>query len=289
MKIFRLVSSFVLSLILAFLIVFMQASLFINTKALQPDFYISRFEKQDFYTYLYDSLYKNFGQVSRKSNLPEELFKDIVTKDWIKEETDRALKGTLDYMIYKADKPYTLDIKAQRDSFSSNLDNYIKGLTVKIDQNSEKEIEGIKDQISNIIKSQANFIDITGVSKNSSFQQIRKALYLTYSSRSLAMVSAIILALLLLLTAERGISNYFAWIGYSLIAGGFFTFIPSVLGLTSGFMNNIAISDSSLKALAIAFIKDSLKYFSINGGIVLLTGIILTGGVAVYQGRKLPS
>lgn len=286
MKILRGVSSFILSLILAFIIVFSQVSLFINTKLLKPDYYISKFEKHGFYDYLYDSTYKNFGQVSMKSNLPQDLFKNIVTKDWIKEQTDKTIKETVDYMLYKADKLSVLDTKPQSDRFNDNLDNYLKSLNLKMDQSAAKEIESIKGQVSSIIKSQSNFIDINSVSKNTSFQHIRKAVYLTYTLKILIFIITLAVALLLLFAAGSGLSNFTAWIGYSLIAGGFFTFVPSIIAKLSGFMNNIAISEGPLKKLAVAFIMDSLNYFCITGGMALFTGILLTATTALYQGRR---
>jgi hypothetical protein len=286
MKLFRGISSFILSLLLVFIIVFIQGSLFVNTRLIKPDFYIAKFEKQGFYDYLYDSVYKNFGQVSRKSNLPQELFNDIVTKDWIKEQTDNAAKETLDYMLYKTDKLSTLDVRPQSEKFNNNLDNYLKGLKLKTDESTSKEIQNIKVQVNDIIKGQANFIDIRSVSNNSSFQKLRKALYLIYSYKQVIFVIALINVLVLLLAVGKGISNFAAWIGYSLIAGGFFTFIPSVIGVKSGFLNNIAISEGTLKQLVVALIKDSLSYFSIFGSIILTSGIILTLSAALYQGRR---
>lgn len=287
MKLFRGISAFILSLILSFILVFIQFSLFVNTRLLKPDFYISKFEKHGFYDYIYDSVYKNFGQVSQKVNLPAELFKDIVTKDWIKSQTDGKVEETIDYMLYKRNNLSVFDIKPQSDSFNVNIDNYIKELKVKLSPDVEKEITGIKSQIGNIIKGQVNFIDITSISKNSTFQQIRKALYLTYSSKVLILVITLIITLLLSITACRGISNIAAWLGYVLIAGGFFTFVPSVVGTLSGFMNNISISEGALKQLAVAFIKDFLNYFSIIGGMIFIVGILLTFSSAAFQAKYL--
>jgi hypothetical protein len=287
MKVFKGISSFILSLLLVFLIIFLQVSFFVNTKLLKQDFYVSKFEKQGFYDYLYDSIQKNFEQVSRKSNLPQELFSDIVTKDWVKQQLDNSIKDTIGYMLYQTEVPFVLDIKPQGDKFNQNIDNYIKGLNIKIDKNSEKEIQSIKDQISNIIKSQVNFINITSFSKNSSFQYIRRGLYYIYYWRVIIFGIILINMLLILLATDRSFNNFAAWIGYSMIAGGLFTLIPSSIGGLSGFINNIAISNGTLKQLVIAFAKDFLMFFNITGGIIFIAGIMLTIFAVLHQNSRI--
>jgi hypothetical protein len=285
MKILRAIPAFVLSLLLVFNIVFLQGFLFLNNKLLNTNFYLTKFESLGFYNYLYDSIYKNFGQVSRESNLPLELFNNILTKDWVKEQTENSTKEIIDYMTYKTNTISVLDTKVQADKFNENFDNYIKSLNLKLDQNTQKEMANIKVKVSDIIKNQANFINMTSLNKNSTFQNLRKVVYTAYSSKLVIFAVILINLLLLLLVVRRKLSNFTTWIGYTLIVGGFFTLIPSLLGGFSGFVNNIAISDSVLKALAISFIKEGLFFFSITGGVIMVLGIGVTFFSALYEAK----
>lgn len=285
MKILKSISAFVLSLVLVFNIVFLQGFLFLNNRLLNTNFYLTKFESLGFYDYLYDSVYKNFGQVSRESNLPLELFNNILTKDWVKEQTERSTKEIIDYMTYKINTISVLDTKLQADKFNENFDKYIKSLNLKLDQNTQKEMTNIKVKVSDIIKNQASFINMTSLNKNSTFQKLRKVVYTAYSSKLIIFAVILINLLLLFLVVGRKLSNFAVWLGYTFIVGGFFTLIPSLLGSFSGFVNNIAISDSVLKALAISFIKEGLLFFSITGGVIMVFGITLTFFSALYEAK----
>lgn len=280
MRIFKFAICFCLSLILLFLLILLQVSFFTSNKVLNAEYYISNFQKYDLYSYVYNSINRTCGNISRTDNLPANLFQDIVTKPYLKSQIDESTRVTVDYMLYKTDKLPEVDTKALSDKFNENLENFIKEKDVKVNSTVRQELNLVKSDVESVYSSSANFINLKSISNASFFEKLRRALYYVSSQKQLIFGFITAVTLLLFLASMKTSYSALHWISYSSIAAGLFSLIPSSIGLFTRFMDNIGILDPTLKAIAISFIRETLSYFAISGAALLLAGIVLLGAIA---------
>jgi hypothetical protein len=265
----------------------LQISLFTRSILLKENFYISKYEDAGIYSFVEESINRSLKSIGRTVNLPAELFGSVADKAWVKEQVDIATTKTIEYMTYKTDKLHVIDASKQAEAFNKDLDIYIKKLNLIMDKNVLKEIENIKKEVEVTVKSQASFMDFTAVSKSSTFQKGRKALYFVYNAKNLLVLALFINMLLLCLINIKTLLGFVRWAGYSLIAGGLMVIIPAMVGVFSKFANSISMSEVAIRNFIASVIDASLKYFIFSGSVLLAFGICLTLTSVLMENRKL--
>lgn len=274
MKTMRWVFSFILSLMLALLLVLLQVLVLIDVKILNSDYYISKYEEKGLYTYTYNNVNNSLEKISRTSNLPIDLFSNIITKKFIKNKTDFSTRELINYVKYKDNNVGDIDTKPLSDKFNSNLDDYISKQNFVQDNNVQNELNNIKVGVANSLKYQSSVADFKKASKSSSFTKLRQGFhYFNYVKLVLAIL-AVVNIVLLFFVVKKPQGSVFIWIGYSFLVGGLLTLIPAVIGLNSGFFNNISITKGALKNVVVAIFKDSIGFFVYSGGILIALSFI---------------
>lgn len=275
MKSIKSVISFTLSLILMMLVFIFQISIFTSAKLYNPNSYTSNIEKSGLITYTYESTNTNLQSLGRTVNLPQNLFNNLFDKQWVKTQLFSSTNNMSQYMTYKTDTLYKIDVKSQSDKFNNNLDEFVKSNKLKIDKNTENELKKIKNDVNGIILNQVLPINFDSITKNSTFQNARKSLFLIYSSKFLFIIAIIIIIALLMLVNMKKVSSALAWTSYAFIAGGLLSLLPSAIGLASKFIYGLNLSVQSIKYFLIYVVNDFLRYFIFSGSITFIIGLIL--------------
>jgi hypothetical protein len=270
-----------------FALVLLQFSIFAGNTLLDKKFYLSKYESAGIYKYIEESIDKSLKSIGRTVNLPEELFLSLASKAWIREQVDYTTSETLDYMVYKTEKLPVIDTAKQIETFNKSFDDYVKKLNLTMEKNALNEINNIKKEVADVVKSQASFVDFASISKSSAFQKGRKALYYSSKAKSFIIAALLINIILLWLVNFKNFTSFIRWTGYSLIAGGLMTFIPSAIALLSGFSASISMAEAVLKALIVSIIEASLKYFIASGAIILAMGVVVILASILIDNRKI--
>lgn len=275
MRIIKALANFILFVTLFVCTLMLQFCLFLHTELYNKQVYYKVFYSQNFYSYTETSINKDFKVIQRECNLPDTVFKNTVTKDWIKQQADGSVSNSIDYMEYKADKIQPIDVSSQSKNFNNNLDSYIKSLGVTLDRSSENELNSVKNNVSNILKNETSFFSLQKLTSLSSFQKARKLIFSFYSKLYLIAILLIINLLLLFIINKKSICRFLNLIGYAFFCVGISTLFPALFALKSGFVNRIAISIDVVRNILASSINGFLYYFIFTGGIIAALGLIL--------------
>ncbi|WP_155241860.1 hypothetical protein [Clostridium pasteurianum] len=236
---------------------------------------MDKFQKLGLYSYLQSSTNSSLDTIARVSNLPKAVFNNVVSQTWLKSQVENSTTGTIDYMTYKTNNLPAIDTNSLLKTFDENLDKFIKSSNITVDKSVQDQLNSIRSQSGGSIKDEINLFSFDTVSKSSSFQKIRKYLNLLYSYENIIILIIIIIAILLFIIEHNNIAIFISWIGYSLIAGGLLSLVPSLVGIFSRFTDNIAIGIPTIKIIVGSIISDYLKFFTYSSIIFIVLGIIL--------------
>lgn len=283
MRILKTSISFLLCLALMMCILLFHASLYTRVKLLTPGFFLDNYEKYDLYSYIKTSTENNLTDLSLYTHLPESIFEGLVDESWIKTQVDNAATSIVDYLAYKTESIPVINADEQAKHFKENLDSFIKDENITVDERAGKELESVESDTALIIKNNISILDLDKLVKSSSFQGVRKGLYLLYSNIIIIPIGIFIFAALIFIIHRKDISSFISWAAYSLIASGVMLLIPSIAGIASNFIDNIAISEESIKNIIVSMVNDTLSFFSICGGISAGAGILIITSQFVFE------
>ncbi|MDP4177257.1 MAG: hypothetical protein Q8900_02820 [Bacillota bacterium] len=274
MKIIKNLSSFLISLIMMFILLMIQISFFVQNVLYKPDFYLTKFQNMGLYDYIQTTIEKDNHKMAQVTNLPEDLFGGLITKDWIKGQFEKGTKQDIDYMLYKSNNLAEPDPKSQADIFGKKLDTYISSKNLKYDDSVKKELDKIKTDLYNVMKNETTFIGMHNLNNYGFFQQFRHYSYLVYKYQTAFIIGlCVLIGLLLLLLRNK--FKFFNWIAYTLIANGMLILIPSVTAYLSKFMDNINIEIAITKLITASIIRDYISFFIKIGAVTFVLGILI--------------
>lgn len=275
MKNVKSVASFLLSFLLLINTIFFILSLFVSQRLLNPNFYMKNFESQGLYNHIYQSIDKNFTNLTSVTNLPKELFSNVITSEWIKTKNEETIKSTIDYMIYKNDRLNLIDVNEIVTPINSNLDKFKEKSRLILTPNAENELKQIKKDAATIINNQVNFTELSKITKSNSFEKIRKIMYYAYSYKLVLLGIILINIIFILLLQNKNSFNALVWSGYSFLVAALFIIIPCGFGLATKFAYNLNMTEVVIKNIIINVINDSLKYLLYCSSIIGILGLIL--------------
>lgn len=297
MRAIKFMVSLVLSLFLLINLILVQFSFFTRQKLLDPAFYLGTFEKYRLYTYITQSIQTKLSDIGHYANLPQAIFENIVDEGGVKTQVEFQTRKAFEYMLFKTDSPpdtAEINIQQQADKFNANLSVFLKDSNTRMDQATENELNKIKSQVGNLVRNEGTFLNLKGIAGQSWFQTIRKDLYYLYSSAHYLIGLILINLCLLLLLHRRDFSRFCYWVNRTFFTVGFLTCITAVAGIRSKFIDDIAISEPTLKNIVIFIVNASLKFFAESGALVILLGLLflvlqlLSQRKAVNPGQIIP-
>ena len=275
MKTINILLSFILSLVLVLGLFVYELSLFTHSKLYNSNMYTTKFEDLNLYSNIESSINKELSTFSSRCNLPKEIFKNVISKDWIKLQMENSTKNLVDYMTYKTNKLYSIDSKAPEAIISANVNSFIKNSNLKIDKAAENELNKVKKDGVNIISYSISPISLKGISNSAGFEKTRMGLNYLYAYKNYLLLFLLIISAALLLLHIKNIYGFIKWASFSLIAGGLIILIPAALAYSSNFANNLAIAIPILKTLISSILKSYITFFLQSGAVVTFAGLLL--------------
>jgi len=237
--------------------------------------YTSKFESINLYSNIESSINKELSTFSSRCNLPKEIFKNVISKEWIKSQMENSTNNLIDYMTYKTNKLYSIDSKAPEAIISANVNSFIKNSNLKIDKAAENELNKVKKDAVSVITNNISPISLKGISNSADFEKARAGLNYLFAYKNYMLLFLLSISAALLLLHIKNIYGFIKWASFSLIAGGLIILIPAALAFSSNFANNLAIAIPILKILLSTILKSYITFFLQSGAAVAFAGLVL--------------
>ena len=263
MKIILNITKYILIFILIISIILTIAINVFASTILNKEYVLGKLEESNYYEYVYNQVEDNFEKYIQQSGLNEEVIKDIVTRDEIKNSIVQIVNNIYEGQLEE------LDTNIVKERLEKNINDSLQGQNIT---NSTKE--AIEEFENRIIKEYSNTIIHTQYEKdiNAVIKKVKK--YIPTAQKAL-IISDIILVVLVLLLNIKKIFRGIGQIGIALLTSGAVYLIATIILNSRIKINNIYFWDegfsNSLKNI-INSIVSMVNNYSI---ILLIIGMIL--------------
>ncbi|MGL5346384.1 MAG: hypothetical protein ACRDA3_03455 [Peptostreptococcaceae bacterium] len=280
--------SFIISLVLMFVIVITSGVLFFRGTMLNDQSYINVLEKNNIYDKIYYNINENLEYLLLTNNIPKDTFEGIILKTEVKASVDSYVYSVVDYMKNKKVEIPPLDMNVYEERFNEDINEFLMFNGMYLNEEFKQNLEEFKSTFMNIIKSDLQVLDFNALSNASSMKAIAKLSgFINSGTVVLGLIMVIlVLCLLIALVWRRRKARIFAWVGYSFVSSGLLVLLVGVSGYISGFYNHVAIGIPYLATAVSAIIKHYLFNLSIIGLIVFIIGICVVFRYWIHLYKK---
>ena len=272
----KVILSFIIGSLLMFSIIASILSVFTKVIILNPEIYINMLEKKETHRQIYEFLEGNLEYALTLNNIPSSVKEGVITQDELEYEVNSIIRSTINYFITGINEINSIDIDKYLNRLSENLDTYIRDNSIHIDSNIQSELNILKSDIRQIIKSELEIINSDIIINSSICAILSKITSLFVRTLYLApIILAVVFILMLAFTWRNDIRRFFQWLGNSIIASGLFIFLIFFSGYISGFYNNVIIDIIYLREFVASLIKSWTIILTLSGAITSTVGFLM--------------
>lgn len=267
--------SFIISLMLMFVILATSFTVYFRGTILSPETYISVIEKNNIPDDIYENIYSNIDYLVLSNNMPEDILDGVIYKEEIRQVVDDYIYYIIGFMKNEETEIPSINMEIYESRINTKIDDFLEKYSKDISDESRYNIQSMKITILNIVKSDLEFINLNQLSKSSALKTVAKvSTILNDGTLIIGMFGAIvIISSLFFIIWRRRKHRRYAWIGYSFVSSGMLVFLIGLSGYISGFYNNLAIAVPYIAKAMALIIKRCLLNLTFIGFIVLLTGL----------------
>jgi hypothetical protein len=294
MKILKIISSLILSILMIISLAFFQPLLFVKTNALDASYYIKKFDDNKFYSDVHEYINSELSTYIKEYNLPASLLEDIVTQEWVTIEMRGLTFGFLKYINNEGTPLPIIDVFPLIDSFCAKLQSHLNesGPAARIISKSvvantrKKIIISLTDKPFLSTWDHSNEREILNTINEIRGLSNRISKYFIYSLCTLILCAAV---LAIIWKRPKPIGY---WMGTNFALGGIILFISKIILDTSlskrlsGFILDRARDLPVIKYIA-PITQDIIKDFSnsllMGAGITVFIGAICIGAAVVIS------
>lgn len=272
----KVILSFIIGSLLMFSIIASILSVFTKVIVLNPETYINMLEKKETHRQIYEFLEGNLEYALTLNNIQSSVKEGVITQYELEYEVNSIIRSTVNYFITGINEINSIDTDKYLNRLSENLDTYIRDNSIHIDSNIQSELNILKSDISQIIKSELEIINSDIIINSSICAILSKITSLFVRTLYLApIILAVVFILMLAFTWRNDIRRFFQWLGNSIIASGLFIFIIFFSGYISGFYNNVIIDIIYLREFVASLIKSWTIILTLSGAITSTVGFLM--------------
>ncbi len=208
MRIIKRIITFILSFIATLTILAIILIQVFSSTVLSKSYIMEQFDKTDYYNKVSELVEQNFENYIQQSGLEEDVIKDIVTKDEVREDTNTII-GNIYYGLGEDISTAEIEKKLQ-----ANIDKSLKGRSL-----STEEKAAIEDFVEHIGKEYEDTILHTSYEKQIGNVLKRVIEYKDMGQKVLVVILGASLILMLCINRRR-VYKAFSAIGVSLLSSG---------------------------------------------------------------------
>lgn len=272
----KVILSFIIGSLLMFSIIASILSVFTKVIVLNPETYIKMLEKKETHRQIYEFLEGNLEYALTLNNIPSSVKDGVISQEELKYEVNSVIRNTVNYFVTGINEINPIDTEKYLSRLNENLSNYIRDNSIYIDSNIQNELDILKSDISQIIKSEVEIINSDIIINSSICAVLSKITSLFVRTIYLIPIILVgVFALMLAFIWRNDIIRLFQWIGNSIIAAGLFIFIIFFSGYISRFYNNVIIDIIYLREFVASLIESWTIILSLSGVIISIVGFLM--------------
>ena len=274
-KFIKNILSFIISLMLMFVILATSLTVFLKDTLLNPETYTKVIEKNEICHEIYINIYSNIDYFVLTNNMPEDILDGVITEDEIKQIVNNNIYYVIGFMNGEDSEIASIDMEIYESRINTKIDKFLTTNSKDISDEFKNSVDYTKVKVLNIVKNDLEIINLNELSKSSALQHAaRIGAFLNRSKLVMGMCGAIIIISLLffIIWVKRKVRRY-AWIGYSFLSSGVLIFMIGLIGYISGFYDNLAIGIPYMAMAVSLIIKKCLLKLTFIGLFVLIIGL----------------
>ena len=252
----KLILSYIFGLILSIGIFFLAILFIVKYTVSDKTFMFKLMDESNYYDKVYKSICDDINDYMTSSGLEEEILKGVVNKSAVKED----ITNYVNY-LYEG-KIYSVDTTSIKETLKTNIDEYLKGLNLGI--NNTNELELFIDDIAGIYKEEVSFYN--------TLDKVSSYLYKVSSLIDKALVANIILVgvLTIIILLLRKIN-----IGSCILSGGIILALVKLFVYERIDAENILIVSDYFSLIVRNMFKYISNYMIYISVILICVGLIL--------------
>ena len=272
----KVIASFIIGILLMFSIVLSAISLFTKFVVLNPEKYINILEEKQIYTKMYEFLDGNLGYALIVKNIDADVKDDIISEEELKIEVNSFVRNLMNFLTTGINNIGEFNVDKYSSRLDENLNNYIRENSIFINNNIENEINILKDEINQVIKSELEIINTDIIVNSSTGIILSKIIKLFVNGFYLIPVIMVgVLIVILNFIWKKDMIRFMQWTGNGTIAAGLFLFLVFFSGYISGFYNNVSIYTIYLRDFVSSLIKNWMLILWLYGMVIIVLGTLM--------------
>lgn len=272
----KVIASFIVGIFLMFSIIISVLSLFIKFTVLNSEKYINILEKKEIYTQMYEFLDGNLGYTLMVKSIESNVKDGVISQEELETEVNSFIRSLMNYFVTGINEVKEVNVDKYLNRFDENLNKYIRENSVFVNSSVQSDIDILKNEISQIIKSELEIINSDIIINSSVGMVLARITNLFVRGFYLIPIMVVGILILILNFIWRGdIIRFSQWVGSSLMAAGLFIFILFFSGYISGFYNNVSIYTIYLRDFVANLIKSWMIILWLSGMVISVLGTLM--------------
>lgn len=270
--------SFIISLLIMFLIFVSSISMISDKVVLNQETYISIMAEDNTIDKIKQEIDNNLNYLLISNNIPSGTFDEVILKNEIAQHVYDTMKFTISFMKNNSEEIPVLDTEVYKKRIDEKINKFIEENIDNIGYEFYGTVDEFKKHAINIIDNYLQVIDMNQLSKSSMIKMIAAVSSLASNNKLYTGVAILVVLLSLIhfvIWRGKGKSRRFAWSAYPFISAGTVLALVGWSGYLSKFYENIPISIEYIKSFSICTIKIYLISFTYIGIAILVLGIII--------------
>lgn len=262
MKVLKSVFIFIFTLVLTISSIALIMINLLNSTILNKNYVLAKLDETDYYNQIYDYVEDNFEKYIYQSGLDEDVLKNIITVEQIKEDTNIILNNIYD------NKQEEINTDLIKNNLTENINNFLDENNLTAD---EKDIESF---IKTITKEYSNSISHYKYEEKI-YQKYDKAVEKISKLKMICIALIIVSAILLLVLNLKRFDKFATFVGIANLSAGVFLIFEKIYINSKIDVKNILVLNDAISLALRNIASDLLQNIEKNGIAFTVIGILV--------------
>lgn len=262
MKVLKKILIFIGTLILTMSIIALTMTNLLTSTVLNKDYALAKLDETDYYNQIFNYVENNFEKYMYQSGFDEEVLKNLITVDQIKDDTNKILSNIYD------NAQETVSTDTIRNNLSKNINQFLD------ENNLTANTEDIDSFIDTICKEYATSISHYKYEENI-YNGYDKIIKLIDKLKIISIICIVVSMIILLVTNLKNIAKFISYLGISSFASGLFMIFEKIYINSKIDVKNILILNDAISLTLRNIATEILKEINKNGIKFALIGFLM--------------
>ncbi len=261
----KTVISYLLTAIIAILFIILVILLVINNTILNAHFVFEKLKENDYYSLIEVNIKSGFENYMKQSGLDEDVFKDIYTKQKIKEDVNMIIND-----IYGIEEK-SIDTTIIQKNLENNIDAYLETNNMKLNEEEKHNMQDLIEKIVNVYDSEISHPVYSDLAKK--IIPMAKDMVVVIIPIIIGIIFFFVIILFVVNINQK--LNTIKYIAVSALIASIFLIICITLTNIRINIDNIVVLNSNFSLVIVNTLKSIMSKFIYIGMIASITSIII--------------